>query len=349
MRFPWTRDQLETRAETSYTDVLVTALLGRAQGRSLAIPSATAALEMCAGTVGRGFLACEVTGRPGLVDAVTPDILEMVGRSLIRRGEFIAMIDTSSGELVLLPAETWDVSGGPMPSDWRYRLTLAGPSRIQTFKVSASEVLHFRYGVDPERPWAGNGPLAIASLAGKLSAETVNALADESSGPRGRLLGTPKDGEDDTVSGLKKDIADAKGRMAILETGDWDDVGSGKVVLESHRFGAEPGPALVDLQELASREVIAACGFNPSLFQTGPAASLREAWRLALFGVLSPLGRKVEAELRLKLDPDAGLSWQELRASDLAGRARAVQSLVGAGMEIERAVSKAGLLSPEEE
>ena len=55
-------DKLETRTESSFTDVLVAALVSRAQGKSLAVPSATAALEACAGTVGRGFSASEVTG-----------------------------------------------------------------------------------------------------------------------------------------------------------------------------------------------------------------------------------------------------------------------------------------------
>ena len=85
---------------------------------------------------------------------------------------------------------------------------------------------------------------------------------------------------------------------------------------------------------------------------------MREAWRLALFGVLSPLGRLVEAELKDKLDDEVSLSWQELRASDLSGRARAsdlsgrarasdlsgrAKSMVGAGMEVERATGLAGL------
>ena len=35
------------------------------------------------------------------------------------------------------------------------------------------------------------------------------------------LLGIPKDGEDDTVDSLKTDIRDARGRVALLEVGDW--------------------------------------------------------------------------------------------------------------------------------
>ena len=98
------------------------------------------------------------------------------------------------------------------------------------------------------------------------------------------------------------------------------------------------------LAQLASREIFAACGMNSSLFGEGDAASTREAWRLALFGVLSPLGKLVESELRYKMEDSVTLSWQELRASDLSGRARAFQSMVGGGMDVAQAVAIAGLM-----
>ena len=95
--------------------------------------------------------------------------------------------------------------------------------------------------------------------------------------------------------------------------------------------------------ELSSHEVWAAVGFNSSLIGGNQAAAVREAWRLALFGVLSPLGRLVETELRAKLG-DVTLDWSELRASDLSGRARAFQSMVGGGMPVADAVAIAGLM-----
>ena len=79
------------------------------------------------------------------------------------------------------------------------------------------------------------------------------------------------------------------------------------------------------------------------MFGGNQAAAVREAWRLALFGVLSPLGRLVQTELRGKLG-DVTLDWSELRASDLSGRARAFQSLVGGGMPVADAVAIAGLM-----
>ena len=74
-------------------------------------------------------------------------------------------------------------------------------------------------------------------------------------------------------------------------------------------------------------------------------AALRESWRLALFSLIGPLGNLVESELRAKIDPGISLSWTELRASDLAGRARAFQSLVKAGMPLPEATQIAGLLT----
>ena len=291
-------NKLETR-DDSYTDTLISQLVSRASGKSLAIPSATAALEACSGTVGRAFAASEVAGPDSLIQALTPSIMEMIGRSLIRVGELVLLIDTQGGRLRLLPAESHDVEGGPDPSTWEYRLTLGGPSRTITHDfVPSQQVLHFRYACDPSTPWRGNSPMDVATLAGKLSAETVRALADESSGPVGRLLGIPIDGADATVEALKKDITNARGKMAIIEAGDWGSAGDAKVALKSERFGAEPSAALVALVSVASQEVYAACGFNSALWGGSSSAAVREAWRLALFSVLSPLGRLVEASCK---------------------------------------------------
>ena len=256
MKWPF-GDKLEQRND-SYTDVLIASLVSRAQGKSLAVPSATAALEACSGTVGRGFAAAEVSGPDPIIQALTPGIMEMIGRALIRTGELVLLIDTSSGALRLIPAETHDVTGGPMPDSWEYTVTLGGPSRTITHDfVPATSVLHFKYGCDPARPWRGNGPIEVAALAGRLSAETVTALANESSGPVGRLLGIPVDGQDATVQGLKADIKNAAGRVALLETGDWGSSGDSKVDLQTQRFGAEPPASLVDLVSVASQEVYA--------------------------------------------------------------------------------------------
>ena len=97
------------------------------------------------------------------------------------------------------------------------------------------------------------------------------------------------------------------------------------------------------LAQLASREIFAACGMNSSLFGEGDAASTREAWRLCLFGVIAPLGRKVEHELQQKLEDTVALEWGELRASDIQGRARSFKSFVDGGLAVESAAAEVGL------
>ena len=81
------------------------------------------------------------------------------------------------------------------------------------------------------------------------------------------------------------------------------------VSLKSERFGADPPAGLIAQAELATAEKFTqAVGLNTALFMGAQAASVREAWRLALFSVVSPLGKLVEAELRRKLDPGLTLS-----------------------------------------
>ena len=63
---------------------------------------------------------------------------------------------------------------------------------------------------------------------------------------------------------------------------------------------------------------------NPALVADTQGTAMREAYRQFLFGLVSPLGRMFAAELSEKLDEDITLDWTELRASDIAGRARSV-------------------------
>ena len=344
MRFPWNR-KYESRAGQTFTDATIAALTARADGNELVTPTATAALESCAGVVGRGFMAAEVGGRPMIAAALTPDILEMTGRSLIRRGEILFYIDTTGDRLMLLPATSYNVMGGPNPASWEYDLMLAGPSgTMHHTHLSADSVIHVKYAVDPVEPWRGYAPLEVARQAGRLSAETVNALADESSTPVGQLMGLPVDGNDPTVTELKADMKTSRGKMGFLQTGDWGAVGTGYVDVAPKRFGASPTEHLVDLFKHSSAEVYSACGFNPSLFVSGDSASLRESWRLALFGVLSPLAVKVTAELSAKLGTDITLGFSEMKASDIQGRARSLKAMVESNMPLADAIAVSGLM-----
>ena len=335
---------LEARAQ-SYSDALTTLIVNAQGSTATAVPHATGALEACAGFIGRAFAAAEVEAPDAARSALTPACMALIARALIRTGDLVLLLDTSGDGLRIVPAQHWDVRGGADPATWRYQVTVGGPDKIETKStVPAESVLHFRYAYDPGRAWVGYGPLGVATLAGKLSAETAAALADESSGPRGSFLPTPKDGADDTIASLRGDIKTANGAMLLGELGDWDSAGTGAATWKPNRFGPAPTDGLVELMARASIEVYAACGLNPALFTAEGETAAREAYRQALHSCIAPLGRLVAAELTAKLDGDVSLSWAELRAGDVASKARAFQSLVGGGMSLQDAAAASGIL-----
>ena len=350
MRWPWLAiyprsadPERETR-DSSYADEVVKAILSQASGGD-ALPSATAAMETAAGYIARAFSSAEVSGG-GNSGLLTPDILAMIGRELIASGNFVGRIRPTGIE----PAQSWDITGAARPASWRYRLTLGSPSgSLREDSVRARSVLHIRYAPSSSQPWRGRSPVTIAANSGRLSAEVVTLLADEISGPRGYLLPVPDTaGRSKTLDTLRGDIAALKGRLATMESAQSMAANAGRFnsrEWEPRRVGGNPPEGLVTIAERATMELLAACGIPPNLIAgAGAAASLREAWRIFLFGTLAPLGRLVEQEARLKLAPDTMLGWADLRASDLSGRARAFQSLVGGGMEVERAAALSGLL-----
>ena len=352
MRWPWKSNVMEHRADSSYTDALIAAITANAGGQTTAFASAVGALEAAAGLVGRAFASASVQAESSTVlRALTPSCLALIGRSLIRKGEIVFFIDTSMGRIDLLPAQSHDIDGDPNPSSWLYRCSVSGPDRTHTYdRTPGAGVIHCTYSVDAETPWRGRGPLQSAQLTGRLAAEVLAALADESSGPRGHLLGIPVDGQDLTVAALRADLTKMAGKTALIETADWGgSTGGGEVVLKPERLGPEPTAALVELFKLSRQDVFGACGINPALFETAPGVAMREAYREFLFATVAPLGQMVAAELTAKLDTPVALDWDELRASDIAGRARAFGTMVTGGMDVERAAALSGLLSHEGE
>ena len=350
MRWPWKR---ETR-DSSYTDAVVALIAEQASGATLAKPAATGALEASASIIARCFAGADVSGPDVFRAALGPAVLSMIGRSLIRQGEIVFAIEVRDGAVVLIPAASWDVTGDVDPASWVYRLTLGGPSRLTTLSPVANEgMVHVRYQADPEQPWRGVSPLASAAIAGRLSAETMQALADEASGPRGMLLPTPVDGADPTIAALKADIKNLRGKVALVEStsAGWAADGSQtrpKGDWETRRLGAAPGAALIAQAEMASREVYSACGIPLSVVTEAEGTGQREGFRRLMHATVAPLARIVAEELTSKFEADISLSFDSLFAADLSGRARAFQSLVGGGMDVAKAAALAGLMEAED-
>ena len=342
-------DDLETR-EGSYTDAIIASLTQVATGETKANSTATAAVEACSGLVARAFVTAEIESTDTIQQLITPACLAMIGRELIRHGEILYLIDLTDGVLDLLPVQTYEIDGGHRRDSWVYKVTIVGPDQTTTYETVRSDgIIHLTYATEPGRPWKGISPLTAAHLSGRLSAETIAALGDESSGPRGQFVPIPVDGADASVNALKKDIRTAGGAALVVESGDWDNTGSGRDdSFNQRRFGANPPSALVQLADLASREIYAACGVPAVLFAAGgQAAATRESYRQFLHSTVAPLGKLVAAELALKLDNPVTFGWGELRAADISGRARAFQSMVVAGMDLAKAAQLSGLMASE--
>ena len=338
----WRPDPTRTR------DTLVDLIVSKAGGAT-AKATSTAALESVAGLLSRAFALAEVHGPAPIVAAFTPAIRSMLGRALIRRGELVAGVDVLGTSMVMLPASSHDITGGYDPRSWTYRLQLAGPSSSSTRTARGDDVFHFRGEVDPSQPWRGIAPLESAALAGRLSAELVNALGDEVSGARGYLLPIPVDGLDKTVELLKSDIKKLAGQTAVVEsqvTGQFRPTdGSGASSRSEwmpRRLGAHPPEALVKLQDCVTKEVWAALGVSESLFMPRDATSAREAMRSFLTTVVLPLGELVAIELSAKTGEAITMTFDRLRASDIQGRARAFASMTGGGMDVSTASRLSG-------
>ena len=218
--------------------------------------------------------------------------------------------------------------------------------------MPSAAVLHCRYSIDSARPWYGIGPLGWARSTGALAANLEARLAEETAGPVGHVIAVPTDGgaggDDDPLAGLKKDLANAKGRTLIAETtaAGW---GEGRAAApqsdyKSQRFGAHPPESLGALRTEAGQSVLSACGVPISLCTDADGTSQRESWRRFVMGSVEPLLAGVAAEIEAKIETRVTFDLSRLWAHDLSGRAAAFQKLVTSGMAIERAAALAGLL-----
>ncbi|MCY4511316.1 MAG: hypothetical protein OXG35_30785, partial [Acidobacteria bacterium] len=265
--------------------------------------AATAALEAASGLVARSLATATVKGPARLAAAVTPAVLAQAGRSLVRQGEQVFEIDVDPEGMVRLHVAGYhDVYGPANPEGWTYRVSRYGPSGTTTRHLPAVGVVHFRYLTAPSRPWCGVAPLAAASIAGRLSAETAHALADEVAGPRGSLLPLPVDGNDPSIADLKTDIKTLAGRVATVESARTMHPGAAANAPQDdwkpRRLGANPPDSEVMLLSRAFVEVVSACGCPAVLFEpTGDGTARREAFRQFLHATLQPLGDLIGREL----------------------------------------------------
>ncbi len=356
MRWPW--QQRETR-QSGYTDAVIAAIVQASTGTTTSTTS-TAAVESAAGLLGRAFASAEVSSPNNeITRAITPEILNLIGRTLLRDGESVWAIDVVDGRLSLLPAGSWTVNGySTDPMEWWYRLDMFSPSGSTTRYLPGASILHFKYSVDASRPWVGLSPLQWASTSARLNAEAERSLADEAGGPIAQMLSIPVDGgdggDDDTLAMLKKDIAAARGGALLVETtsSGWGDGQSAAPHRDWHarRLGPDPAGGLNTARRESMAGILAACGVPPDLMDPDSSGTAqREAYRRWFASTAQPIARIVEHELSVKLETPVSLDMTSLYAHDLVGRAAAFQRLTAGGVSINEALTTSGLLAADAE
>ena len=346
-----------------YTDAVVAAIEAQA-AQKVADASSTAAVEAVAGMLSRALADAEVIAPGWVQDAVSPFWLMQVGRSLIRPGESLSVVEMDGdGRLDLVPAAFWNFEALSTPGTereqtWHARVTTYGPSSSHTRLLARDRLVFVRWGTSPGTRYRGQGPTSWAHLTARLSGEVERSLADESAGPLAQIVALPDSGASDPDDPdepphkqLRADIAAARGKAVTVDTtsAGW---GDGQAAAPQRdwrpsRLGPAPPEALVRVAEDAFSRMVAACGANVSLFTDADGTAQREAWRRWHLGTVQPLARLLAHELTARLDTEVKLRLDKY-PTDLAGRASAFKALVTGGMDVTEAVAVAGLLADDD-
>ena len=329
----------------SYSAVIVEALTSAASGRSTVSALTTGAVSACALAWARALASATVDGPPSAVRALAPSVLFGIGHDLARHGEAVYRIGPGGR---LDPAGGVSITGGPDPGSWAYRIDLVGPTMTEQRTIPADGVIHVRHAPDPIRPWSGRSPIAIASATGRLAAGLESALGDEASNaPRATVSPVPEGPSDGAE--LTNTVQGARFKLCMPETvagGHGDRAGAPARDWRPSRYGPDPPAPLVALRGAVEGSVCACYGLAPVLLSgAGDGTLAREAWRRASVATFAPLARLVGEEVSAKWGEPIRLTFEELKASDRSGNARAYRSLRSAGMDDSDARKLSGLES----
>lgn len=329
---PWAPGHgVEDRA--NYTDAITEAILDNST--DTASNAYVSGLEIAASALARAFASATVSGPEARF--FDPNTLSLIGRRLVEAGEAIWYRE---GE-ILIRGDLYTILAGGL-----YQIDRGGPYQQVSSVIPADRVFAARWNTD-YNSGRGISPLGLARSLHNLMSRLESSMASEAGATTGYLLPIPADGDAGNVATLKQDLKNLNGQIAVVEStrGGWGDGPSGAprrdFVLA--RLGADFPQGNVDLFTRAEETILAACGYPVQLVRGGDGSGQREAWRRYLHGTITPLARLVETAAR-RIGLRIELSFESLFASDIAGRARAFQSLVQAGMDLTEAATQSGLL-----
>ncbi len=344
MRWPWSKAARRPEERSGYTDLVVTALLGAAEGK-VADAGKSFAVETVAGTLGRIMAAAGVEGPDEARRALSPSVLGAMAYDAVRHGESLHVLTANEG-LRLTRASEWDWTGrGDDPSRWTAKVTTPSPTESYTRAVPAADLIVLRWGSTAAEPWRGVAGHVRASETARMAAEAEKAVADEAGGPVGSLIPVPEMAGD--TSAIKTAVAALRGGVAMPPT-TAGGMGAGPGAAPHRdwrpdRLGAAFNEALVRAHRQAAEGVASSLGYPPALlFGDADGTSQRESLRRLHLQLVLPFTRCVEAELSAKLETGVTLTHDSY-ALDMVSRASVVDKLVRAGVPTATALEAVGI------
>lgn len=271
-------------------------------------------------------------------DVLTPDILGSIGLDLFFRGQSVWHISLEGSAIQLRRAAFWD-----MVERDRWNLTIPQPTRTENLKALGDEVLSLTIGASPETPWQGRGPLSFMGLSPSLLADIESTVSGNLGFVGKAILPFPSTMAEEQVTHTLTGLRTVS--LAAIPSKESYGHHTGDSRTEWRKIDLTPDMAKAGLDATAGAlhdRVLAACGIPPGMLTaSGNAGAIREQMRAFALTTLDPLARMITPELSRKIGVQR-LGLQDLMSADVAGRARAVSSLVASGVPLPVALSLCG-------
>ena len=338
-------DRAELQVTGDYTQQRLTAMYTSITGA--VVTGGVAAVEAVAGRVSRLMEVAHVSGGPRAMQALTPTVLAMIGRSLIEWGEslhFLAYrIGPSGVSYYLVPAQhEWTVLGGTDPEQWIVDATLTGAQTVYERSAPRAAWLHIIRDAEPDYPWRGVSPLQRATVSAQLVRMAEDALVTEMRQPTKALIPLPQGSAVDTDT-LRNDIQN-KATQILFPTTTSAGYGAGRgsaplTDWKPQRLKPMPDAALVALADSASSKVVAALGAHPAIMggASGSGAISLQAQRQFRTMLMQPIARLIE-ENSWRVFGERIRIWWPANVEALLVKARTADTLVKMGVDPQEAL-----------
>lgn len=334
--WPFRREpQIEKRA--AFPSVTAEHMAGRRAGvlSDGAVPL-SATIAAIAQTWSRAFAMLDPNPDPNPLTAVH---LAAIGQDLCLRGESCWHVRVEGGDLRLVRVAYWD-----LVAPGKFHLHIAHPHETETIRALAGEVVLLTINAPAEAPWQGRSPFRLMGASPRLMAEIESAVSGATDWVGRGLLPfpdtVPEEQQSAAISGLK-----GGGMLAAIRSKSDFSTNTGQSrANEFKRVELTPDLESADLNATVDQlhnRLLAAAGIPPALLTpSGNAGAMRESYRLFILQTIQPLARTLLPELS-KVGVTS-LSTASSMSADVAGRARAVGTLVGAGMTLQAALELVG-------